>query len=224
MRKRRLILRIGLCLFLGAITTVAVAWGLPFIMPQNISDATPTSESGSFAKRIMKSHNWNRGGAIIRSTYVGWYVTEVVGSLADDFQRVNSHPNVPADATNIRLYPEHQFGYVESGLPLKCFEGSIHRRFDTTRETVESDWAICVESQNSRIEGAIPLKPRLIPFAINTAFYGLLAMLSTLVITRIGRSRWRKKHGLCPSCGYDLRGRPDAGCPECGWRRVEEAG
>lgn len=24
---------------------------------------------------------------------------------------------------------------------------------------------------------------------------------------------------VCPLCGYDLAGTPDAGCPECGWRR-----
>lgn len=23
----------------------------------------------------------------------------------------------------------------------------------------------------------------------------------------------------CPRCDYDLRGRPDTGCPECGWKR-----
>jgi hypothetical protein len=25
----------------------------------------------------------------------------------------------------------------------------------------------------------------------------------------------------CPECGFDLRGNPDHGCPECGWRRGE---
>ena len=24
--------------------------------------------------------------------------------------------------------------------------------------------------------------------------------------------------GVCPSCGYDLRGTEHAACPECGWR------
>jgi hypothetical protein len=26
---------------------------------------------------------------------------------------------------------------------------------------------------------------------------------------------------LCPKCQYDLRGDPDAGCPECGWQREQ---
>ena len=26
---------------------------------------------------------------------------------------------------------------------------------------------------------------------------------------------------MCLKCGYDLRGKLDAGCPECGWNRAE---
>jgi len=36
--------------------------------------------------------------------------------------------------------------------------------------------------------------------------------------------RWAGE-GLCPACGYDLRGQPAAGrgCPECGWNRPADA-
>jgi tRNA(Ile2) C34 agmatinyltransferase TiaS len=30
---------------------------------------------------------------------------------------------------------------------------------------------------------------------------------------------WRRRSGRCPRCSYDLRGKLDHGCPECGWRR-----
>jgi hypothetical protein len=33
---------------------------------------------------------------------------------------------------------------------------------------------------------------------------------------RAGR---RREQGRCPRCGYDLKFKYEAGCPECGWRR-----
>lgn len=39
------------------------------------------------------------------------------------------------------------------------------------------------------------------------------------------KARWRLRRGLCPGCGYDLRGtrRPGA-CPECGMQVPAEGG
>ena len=33
------------------------------------------------------------------------------------------------------------------------------------------------------------------------------------------RQQSRLARGRCPNCGYNLRGKLDAGCPECGWGR-----
>jgi hypothetical protein len=71
----------------------------------------------------------------------------------------------------------------------------------------------------------LPLHPIWPGFAVNTLFYAFVLCLlygSPLIVYRlVRRHHIRVKHGLCPKCGYDLRGAIEGGCPECGWNREE---
>ena len=54
-------------------------------------------------------------------------------------------------------------------------------------------------------------------FPLYLPFLVLATSLAALcVYPRLTRRRWRRKHGLCVSCGYDLTGNVSGRCPECG--------
>ena len=44
----------------------------------------------------------------------------------------------------------------------------------------------------------------------------LTAIWPAVWLRRFLRDRHRRRSGLCVGCGYDLRGNPQGGCPECG--------
>src|SRR5262245_1156208 len=49
----------------------------------------------------------------------------------------------------------------------------------------------------------------------------LFAAFVTLVLLVVSMEPLKRGGRRCEQCGYDLRGLPDDGCPECGWGRTE---
>jgi len=67
----------------------------------------------------------------------------------------------------------------------------------------------------------LPIRPIWPGFLINTLFYTIVLWLlipGPFALRRLIRI----KRGRCRKCGYDLRGTPGSGCPECGWNREPE--
>ena len=130
---------------------------------------------------------------------------------------------------------DHGFGF-----PAICL---YWRGFEMPQGYDLFDWwdRANLSSQNRRVNGGILVKPKgssgrrydvalpLLPvwegLAINTAFYGLLAFGVRRGIPGVRRLR-RYGRGLCPRCGYDLRGDYSSECSECGFgvERVRSSG
>ena len=66
----------------------------------------------------------------------------------------------------------------------------------------------------------LPLRPMLPGFVADTILFAA-GFLSLFVLFQQVQRYDRRLRGQCAICGYDLRGQPDAGCPECGWNRAD---
>jgi len=49
---------------------------------------------------------------------------------------------------------------------------------------------------------------------------GVTVGLNAVLLARWRAERTRRRRGLCPACGYNLRHQYIGGCPECGWSRA----
>ncbi len=117
---------------------------------------------------------------------------------------------------------------VVAGWPIAMLRGELwgpkevmHPSTDTNSRSPRPDWA-CVWKCSFETLGFIqpraiilPLRPLWPGLVVNSAFYGLLLWLLSLVPSIIRRGL-RRRRGRCVKCGYDLRGNPAGGCPECG--------
>ena len=56
-------------------------------------------------------------------------------------------------------------------------------------------------------------------FILSLCLFGLAALNSIAIFAT--RTWHMQDNPICPECGFDLRGVPSRGCPECGWRRHE---
>ncbi len=114
---------------------------------------------------------------------------------------INSSAYVRVSAGVLRV------GETRAGLPLKSVRGGAA---GITRADRLYRWVIRVPIGHF----CVPYRPIMVGFFLNTLFYAVILLLPSEL-----RRHIRRKRGLCATCGYDLRGNLEYGCPECGWRR-----
>jgi len=135
-------------------------------------------------------------------------------------------------AHNGRVDPPRGVEFA-SGWPLRAFwcelEPDHQRLFCFGKVTVAHGGWILTTGYGKLKYPSWPSVTRVIPFrphwpglALNTLLFAALWWSTIHLAGRAFRGtdpRARRRRGLCPRCGYDLKFHMIAGCPECGWNR-----
>jgi len=226
---KRWIFTILLFLLVGVLANIAVAWGCALwrvapILASNISEAA--SGESYFEGGIWLVQYARRAGiAYVSSQYRSpWPQTP---SLA---------PEDPSAAIPkwSRIMPptlegRHRVATCEvdraCGWPWLSMRGG----WDTDLDAPAGKRHMPVAGVLVKAPADIGLGGRVLPLHVlwsgflgNTLAYAVASWLLLWFLAgraKATRRAFRVKRGRCPSCGYDLRGELEAGCPECGWRR-----
>jgi hypothetical protein len=117
--------------------------------------------------------------------------------------------------------------YQRSGWPLQCLECGYVSSNASARSAVIAGFEAPEKIRSSthapggwwntpRFVPALPLRPLLGPFVLDSLFYSVV-LFSLLAVPRVVRRYRRAWTGRCVRCGYDRSGlAADAKCPECG--------
>ena len=216
--KRRLLI-IAICLLLGAVVNVAVAWGLAFSIRYDSRMDGPTKLVGGGLSApdapcwaFFRVERFGSAGisaknvSDIQALVPGW---EYQSTHVPTWSRVQTRPVAGADRT--RRLIEDARGWPS--LTLSCAYTSVvavpgfsvvdgievKAHPDPNRATIRSI--------------SLPLRPIWPGFAINTIFYA--AILWLLIPGPFALRRFlRVRRGLCLKCAYPMGG--SAVCSECG--------
>jgi hypothetical protein len=240
---RRWVIRAIVCLLLGAITTVAVAWGCAVSAPLRFE----FYDGYSLKDATVLDWNW-RGGFVRRR-------------LGDRAEIQLDRRNFPASMNSLNSphFPSQsemetaRIGIVTSLEPASDRLELLLNRWDLPLGTfaveeyrgwpARSFWgsALCVPGARATVTDTYgctlidePIlqsggKPQLLPFlpiwpgfVIDTLFYAAIWFGLFFGFASAKRGL-RRARGRCPMCGYDLRSNFAAGCSECGWNREGSA-
>ncbi len=226
---KRAAFTIMVCLLLGAIVNVAVAWWLasrPYSWWSSSDDSHPkvfrVSSSGVLdtvvrrARGRIETVQWNPG--------LMMYQPESAISVSpEEFQDLLPRGSALSNGDVIdasRSSSGRGFIEVFSGWPTLALTGRLNiRDLDGGDKAFERDGMLGVPEKlrTYGLPGYLPVHPLWPGFAINTLFYGGVIALILWAPAWLRRF-YRFRKGCCTACGYDLRGAAHARCPECGTR------
>jgi len=217
MALRRWIIPVIVCLAVGVVVNVAVAWGMTLVHQSRLA-APKVSRFGACSSwPVPVPSSWPNVPA---------FATELVhhdlGRSVEQAVEANSK-----DGT-LLVVTVHRTGWPCDSLRRASWSemgavGSLLGKGDLWTKSVwqrglSVDWAVAGWHVRGKTLLLFPVWPG---FAVNTLAYGAMAW-GLLFAPGVVR-RWRsRKRGACVKCGYDLKGvAAGSVCPECGQERTE---
>lgn len=226
---KRWLARILICLALGVVTTVGVAWTVGGSMDWRralyyIDDIEAAVAEG----RLWWESDVRLGSASEGPCWGAISVADLV-----------LHPDPPSDSTeeageppfwhmsgrSTNDYSEYAFGWPRLALRCAVYEPIVTPGAAPLLE-FEPEGMIVLKRLTWTNPGWTLVRPqRFFPleiifpgFLIDTLIYGALWFGLFFGLGAMKRTL-RRRRGRCPMCEYDLRGCDEPGCPECGWGR-----
>jgi len=220
---KRCVLRIFVCLLLGAIVNVAVAWGLVLAVDPTKYDRGVAVNGESHMQ--WEGRRWSQRGAV--SVLSMWTRYEPSLSAREGAKMAEIVPSWAPNASGPPAWlatsqpGEFATDIVDArGWPLLSLLSCAQVWNADVAEMhilagIECHW-LPSRSAKQMFGHTLPTHPILPGFVTNTVFYAAILWLPFGAFAL--RRRRRIERGLCPKCAYDLRGSTGGACPECGAR------
>lgn len=197
-----------ICLLLGVVLTVGVAWGCA--RWALTGRATTTTSHFSEDHRVMVAVVQGPGFAQYNMAHDRWSLVFIYEMNADP----SVEPPWGREPSWV-LARDEQLDFdttasVGSGWPLLSLQSSVAH--DSASEVAHRSIGIWLESAVHG-EWVLPAIPMGMGFIVDSAFYASISWVSLFGPLALLR-HLRRHRGMCPTCGYDLANL-DA-CPECG--------
>jgi hypothetical protein len=216
----RRILKIAvLCIALGVVTNLLVAWCCVFVGHETFSRTMAVQDAQAVAIGWLwpMPDDWPDPNMANRFRGIGW-------------EQLNVHCQepVPQSMMTPNMHPywsPHSTTRQRSGLPFMAFESrsTTPQSPDEVQHLHSSFWyrwawlydnGLTIPSAPGSNElFTLPLRPVWPAFLAGTAFWAIV-WYAPFAATRFLRTLCRRAHGLCVTCRYPVRNLDT--CPECG--------
>jgi len=240
--------RVAVCLLLGVVTTVGVAWGLAWrwFGPHAQKSETQYTASDHRGERITVAQPGLRQQTVIQVPRRK-FITETPLFVSCFGRDIEMYPGVEVDPA-VRLPHDGEAWGVgrslsqlpgraqsscrvdeaASGWPRLCLwwgDLTVRQPDETYSDyvvTKASTQRITLSNANvawfATTPRALPVCPIWGGFVVNAMVYGA-AWSGMVLVPPLVRRAVRRRRGLCAECGYDLSWLGAGVCPECGLGR-----